>query len=361
MFCSPISGEAVTIKTEDIRVAVLKGVDTVKLDGVGVSTIDEYGHPLNIRLPAVIKREKNGLSIAGLTVRCLRAAAPGALQVNGKGYRDTVEIIPSDKGLLVVNELPLEDYLAGIINCEISSQWSMEAVKAQAVVARTYAVFQREARKNMPYHLESTVQDQVYEGCDVEDNRAVRGVRETAGEVLTYNGKVIQAFFHSSCGGHTEAVENVWSSGQPYLRGVECKYCLASPSVAWEQNLSLKKLESLLRNGGYKISGLRGVIPLSRYKSGRINDLSLIFDRGSLNIPAVVFRKVVGYGVIKSTNFDVRTSGENIVFSGVGYGHGVGLCQWGAKKRAEDGFNYREILEYYYPGTTLEKITDSSL
>ncbi len=360
-FGLPVPGEAVSVKTEDIRVAVLKGVNSVRLDGVDVTAVDEYGHPLNLTFPVVVNKDKKGLSVAGLTVRSLRASASESLKVNGKRFRDTVEITSSDKGLLVVNELSLEDYIAGIINSEISSQWSMEAVKAQAVVARTYAVFQREARKNMPYHLESTIMDQVYEGFDGEDSRAVRGVRETAGEVLTYNGAVIQAFFHSSCGGHTEAVENVWSFGQPYLQGVLCKYCLVSASVAWELPLSLKKLEALLRTGGYKVTGLRGVIPLSRYKTGRINDLSIVFDRGSINMPAVTFRKVVGYGVIKSTNFEVRSSGDGIVFSGAGYGHGVGLCQWGAKKRAEDGFSYREILAYYYPGTKLEKITDSNL
>ena len=359
--CLPVPGEALSNNTQDIRVAVLKGINTVKLDGAGVTTIDENGSALNIPLPAVIKKEKKGLSVAGLTVRSLRASVNGTLQVNGKGFRDTVEITSVEKGLVVVNELPLEDYIAGIINSEISSQWSMEAVKAQAVVARSYAVFQREARKNMPYHLESTVMDQVYDGFDGEDSRALRAVRETSGEVLTFNGTVIQAFFHSSCGGHTEAAENVWSFGQPYLQGVVCKYCLASPSVTWEQTISLKKLESLLRGAGYSISGLRGIVPLSRYKTGRINDLSIVFEGGSLNMPAVAFRKAVGYGVIKSTNFDVRISGDSIVFSGSGYGHGVGLCQWGAKKRAEDGFSYREILEYYYPGTTLEKISGSSL
>jgi stage II sporulation protein D len=95
---------------------------------------------------------------------------------------------------------------------------------------------------------------------------------------------------------------------------------------------------------------------LSRNASGRIDTLSIIFDRGSINIAAVDFRKTVGYSVIKSTSFEVRSSGENLVFSGVGYGHGVGLCQWGAKKRAEDGFSYREILTYYYPGTALDRI-----
>ena len=248
------------------------------------------------------------------------------------------------------------EYLVGLINCEISSAWPMEAVKAQAVVARSYAVYQRDARKNSVYQLESTVMDQVYSGFDNEDSRAVRGVRETAGEVLKYDGKTVQAFFHSSCGGHTEASENVWTFGLPYLRGVDCKYCLTSPSVSWVQNIPLRKLEILLKKGGFDAPGLRGIIPLSRNGSGRITALGIICERGSRNILAVDFRKTIGYGVIKSTNFDVRICGQNAVFTGTGYGHGVGLCQWGAKKRAEEGFSYREILSYYYPGTTLEKI-----
>jgi stage II sporulation protein D len=360
VLCLPLSANAVIFSPVNIRIAVLKGVETVRLEGSGLTVTDDQGKRLDISSPAMVKRSGNGISVNGISMRRLLASCssgtPNVVLVNGKGYRNGVEIQVAEKGLVVINELGLEDYLAGIINCEISSQWSMEAVKAQAVVARSYAVFQREARKNLPYHLESTVLDQVYGGCDLEDSRAVRGVRETAGEVLMYDGKVIQAFFHSSCGGHTEAAENVWSFGMPYLRGVDCKYCLTSPSVEWVLTIPLDKLESILRNGGYAVAGLRGIIPLSRNKSGRIESLSIVFENGSVNLSAVDFRKMVGYSVIKSTNFDVRISGENAIFSGRGYGHGVGLCQWGAKKRAEDGFNYREILSYYYPGTTQKKI-----
>jgi stage II sporulation protein D len=360
VLCLPLSANAGISNPVNIRIAVLKGVETVRLEGSGLTVTDDQGKRLDISSPAMVKRSGNGISVNGISMRRLLASCssgtPNVVLVNGKGYRNGVEIQVAEKGLVVINELGLEDYLAGIINCEISSQWSMEAVKAQAVVARSYAVFQREARKNLPYHLESTVLDQVYGGCDLEDSRAVRGVRETAGEVLMYDGKVIQAFFHSSCGGHTEAAENVWSFGMPYLRGVDCKYCLTSPSVEWVLTIPLDKLESILRNGGYAVAGLRGIIPLSRNKSGRIESLSIVFENGSVNLSAVDFRKMVGYSVIKSTNFDVRISGENAIFSGRGYGHGVGLCQWGAKKRAEDGFNYREILSYYYPGTTLKKI-----
>ncbi len=356
VFCFTASADAGSRAPENVRVAVLKGAESVRIDGTGLTAVDENGRRLDMGGPVTVKAENGGISVNGGIVRKLRCSARVVVRINGKSFRDVIEILPLEKGLLVINELPLEDYLAGIINSEISSQWPIEAIKAQAVVARSYAVYQMEARKNMPYQLESTVMDQVYDGYDGEDSRAVRGVRETSGEVLTFNGKVIQAFFHSSCGGHTEASEKVWSVAQPYLKGVACKYCLASPSVKWEKTIPLKKLEALLRKGGYNVRGICGIIPLARDESGRIGPMSILYPGGSINISAVDFRKTVGYGVIRSTDFEVCISGEDAVFTGAGYGHGVGLCQWGAEKRAEEGFNYREILSYYYPGTTLEKL-----
>lgn len=344
------------LRREVVRVALLKGSESVRLDGNGVLATDETGTPLRLGLPLVVKRGRDGLVVNGKSMNSLKAAAPAALLVNGKGYRGSIEITPADRGLLIVNELPLEDYLVGLINCEISSQWPMEAIKSQAVIARSYALYQKEARRNAPYHLDSSVMDQVYEGCDIEDSRAARGVRETAGEVLTYNGRIIQAFYHSNCGGHTEASENVWGFPLPYLQGVDCTYCLAAPSVKWEQTIPLKKIESLLKGSGYQSGGLKEIRGGRRNRSGRLNDLELVTARGKVSVPAVSFRKAIGYTVIKSTNFEVRTAGDDALFSGVGYGHGVGLCQWGAKQRAGDGFDYREILSYYYPGVRLEKL-----
>lgn len=352
---APGSTGIAALKPETIRVALLKGVETVMLDGDGVLATDEDGKPLVPNVPLLVKRSKNGLSVNGRNVRGLFASSPDFLLVNGKRYRGIIEVSSADKGILVVDELNLEDYLVGLINCEISSQWPMESIKAQAVIARSYAIYQREARKNAPYHLESSVLDQVYDGCDIEDSRAARGVGETAGEVLTFDGKVIQAFYHSNCGGHTEAVENVWGYPLTYLQGVDCKYCLVSGTGRWQQAIPLKKLESLLRGGAYQVYGLKEIKEGRRNRSGRLNELFLVTSKGTVVIPAVGFRKVIGYSVIKSTNFEVKTVGDDVLFAGVGYGHGVGLCQWGAKQRAEDGFDYREILSYYYPGTKLEK------
>lgn len=347
---------AAPLRPETIRVAIVKGAEQLKLTGDGVLATDESGTPLRFDLPVQVRRTRDGLSVGAKTVRRMTVASPAVIQVNGKSYRGLVEISPADKGLLVVNELPLEEYLIGLINCEISSLWPMEAVKAQAVIARSYALYQKEARRYALYHLESSVMDQVYDGAGIEDSRAARGVRETTGEVLTFGGRVIQAFYHSNCGGHTEAAENVWGGDLPYLQGVECGYCRSAPSGTWEQTISLKKIESQLRSAGHQVSGLREVRPGKSNESGRLRDLTLVTARGTTAVSAVSFRKALGYAVIKSTNFRIREVGDDIFFTGLGNGHGVGLCQWGAKQRACDGFDYREILSYYYPGVRLEKL-----
>jgi stage II sporulation protein D len=347
----PMVSRAASSDTETIRVAVYRGSESIRINGVGLEATSLSGSRLELSFPLVVKREGIGISAGGMNLRSLKITAPRFVQVNGKGYRGTLEVYPSEKGLLVVDEILLEEYLVGLINCEISSQWPMEAVKAQAVVARTFALYQKQSRKNLLYHLESTVYDQVYGGSDIEDSRAARAVEETHGEVVSYDGKVIQAFFHSSCGGHTEASQNVWSVKLPYLRGVECTYCMKTPSVLWEQTLSPKKIASLLRAAGYSVAGLEQIRVKSRYPSGRIEYLELVSADKIVTIPAVAFRKSIGYGVIRSTDFEVKLIDDAFVFIGLGYGHGVGLCQWGAKQRAEQGFSYREILSYYYPGT----------
>lgn len=353
------SGNAdASFRQETVRVAIVKGDEEVRIDGDGLLATDQNGEPVRFALPAPVRRAGDALSVSGRVLRRLTVASPATVTVNGKRYRGIIEVAPSDRGVLVINELPLEDYLVGLINCEISSQWPMESVKAQAVVARTYAVYQKKARAGAPYHLESSVLDQVYAGCEIEDSRAARGVRETAGEILAWGGQPIQAFYHSNCGGRTEVAENVWGFRLPYLKSVDCAYCADTPSTRWEQTLSLKKLEALLRGAGVAVPGLRDISEGKRNNSGRLADLVLASSRGNTVVSAVTFRKIVGYTVIKSTNFLVKVRGDEAVFTGMGYGHGVGLCQWGAKQRAADGFSYREILSYYYPAAILTRIDE---
>jgi stage II sporulation protein D len=346
------------LQADTIRVAIVKNALGITVDGDGLLALRENGAAVALKTPSVVKAVRDAVTVDGVPCRRLVFSAASAVFINGKPYHGIVEISFYDKGLLAVNELLLEDYLVGVINCEISSAWPIEAIKAQAVIARTYAVNRREARRNAPYHLESSVIDQVYNGCEIEDNRARRGVSETAGEVLTYDGAVIQAFYHSNCGGKTEAAENVWGTSIPYLKGVDCKYCQLSPSSSWDQKLSLKELEERLRAAGFKATALIDIRAGVRNSRGRLKNVIAVTQRGEIAIPGDQFRKAVGYGIIKSTNFTVKVANGDAFFSGLGNGHGVGLCQWGAKQRALEGFSYSEILSYYYPGTEPKQLSD---
>ncbi len=342
-----------------IRVAIFKSAPSITVTGVDLQVRDENGNLLDISSPVKVSYAVDAVVVDRIMYRKLSFIAAGDLRVNNRPYRGKTELSADLKGLLAVNELPLEEYLIGLINSEISSAWPIEAVKAQAVIARTYALHRKAIRRNQPYHLESTVMDQVYHGVVTEDSRAARAVSDTAGEVLTYDNEIIEAFYHSSCGGRTEASVNVWGKQLPYLKGVSCEYCLYNSNGTWEKRLTLKELEDKLRAGGYKVSAVSDVVAGARNSRGRVRDVIVSSQRGDLVLSGDKFRKAIGYSVIKSTNFVVNVSDGRASFSGYGNGHGVGLCQWGAKQRALNGFNYMEILSYYYPGTQLEKHFES--
>lgn len=345
---------------ETIRIAIVKGASEVTVAGEGLLITGGAGEAVQFSLPVTVRPFNDGLIAEGKFYSKLVFSASSLLLVNKKPYRGLAELSNADKGVLVINQLPLEDYLVGLINCEISSAWPIEAVKAQAVIARTYALNRKAARIKAPYHLESSVIDQVYDGSLIEDSRARRAVSDTQGEVIIHGGGVIQAFYHSNCGGKTEAAENVWGASLPYLKGVDCEYCLTSSAAsAWEQKLSLAQIEEKLRAAGHKLSGLTDIRPGAQNSRGRLKSVSLVAAKGGLSLTGDQFRKVIGYGVIKSTRFTVKIYNGEASFSGTGNGHGVGLCQWGAKQRAIDGFGYREILSYYYPGTELQKFSDN--
>jgi len=346
----------VAASNEQIRVAIAKVSDSVTIDGDGVLATDETGKPLVLEFPLTFQNERGRVQAGNSSSRLIRLAAAGKVRMNGKSYRGLLELSVQNGKLLVVNQLALEQYLVGVINSEISSTWPMESIKAQAVIARTFAVAKRKERSKALYHLESTVMDQAYEGSDEEDSRAARGVVETKDEVLTYNGSVIQAFYHANSGGRTEASQNVWGVALPYLQGVECQYGLTSTTSSWEQQLPLSKIEAALKSS--KVYGLTDIKAGPRNNRGRLKNVVLVTERGNVTLLATKFRMAVGSTVVKSTNFTVRVENGTAYFNGVGYGHGVGLCQYGAKQRALDGFKYDEILSYYYPGTKLSKLSE---
>jgi stage II sporulation protein D len=342
---------------------------------------------------------------------------PNFIEVNRRHYRGTVAIhrTHGKTGLTVVNTLPLEEYLYGVIPREISPAWPVEAVKAQAVAARTYALYSMNKYREDGYDVNTSTDCQVYGGRDNEDAKSNRAVDDTFGQVIIYQGKIIPAFFHASGGGYTESNENVWGGNQPFLRGV-VDYDENSPHYRWEKQILPKDIDAALLSAGYNIGHLQAIelSPLGkppvnspdRGVSGRVKTLSLVGTTGNVQISGSKLRTILG---LNSTLFDIkiilqteksfevevtdsygdrdvkivdmnlppvspkplatdkgtirRLSGrpnEIIVISGFGWGHGLGMSQWGAKAMAEkapagDTAYFKEILKHYYTGVDIHK------
>lgn len=330
------------------------------------------------------------------------------VQVNKRRYRGDISIhrTAGKTGMTVVNTLPLEQYLYGIIKNEISPDWPMEAVKAQAVAARTYALANFNKHKADGFDVCATTDCQVYGGRESEAPRSLEAVNDTRGLVLLHNDKLITAYFHSSSGGYTENSENVWQTSQPYLRGV-ADYDQNCPYFKWEKKLTIAELNQAVLKAGYNIGAVKAIelsplgpppiISSDRGVSGRVKTIRLLGTNGNIEIAGTKFRSMLD---LRSTLFDIsvisnefakpvlanvekklsqsqipfalppvdnsnihQVTGEPtdlLVIDGSGWGHGLGLSQWGAKAMAEKAPNgnteyFKEILKHYYQGIEIKK------
>ena len=268
-----------------------------------------------------------------------------------------VHIVRRGKGFLVINQADLEEYVKGVVPSEVNSSWHPEMLKAQAVAARTYALYQQMLSASREYDVVATVQDQVYKGKNGVDAAVLRAVDETRGLVLTYQNAPIYAAFSSTAAGLTEDAVNVWSKDYPYLKGVECPFDLDSPYYHWKASFRLDKLEQSLRQQGFAVGIISSIEPLSFSRGGRVAKLRVVHSEGELILRGEDLRKAVGYSIVPSTQFTIDALGQDIVLSGYGAGHAVGMCQWGAKELAGLGYSFSTILAYYYPGTELRDMS----
>ena len=267
-----------------------------------------------------------------------------------------VHLVRRGKGFLVINRVDLEEYVKGVVPAEVSSTWHPEMLKAQAVAARTYALYQQMLSATREYDVAATVQDQVYRGKQGIDAGILRAVEDTRGLVVTYQDAPIYAAFSSTAAGLTEDAMNVWSKEYPYLKGVECPFDLASPYYQWKSSFKVDTLEQNLRQQGYSVGAIATMTPLALSRGGRVATLRILHSGGELILRGEELRKAVGYTIIPSTQFAIESIGRDVVLSGYGAGHAVGMCQWGAKELAELGYPFSTILRYYYPGTELQNM-----
>jgi stage II sporulation protein D len=330
-----------------------------------------------------------GVARAGEVPERLTPSGTDFVRFKGKRYRGTLRTINTDSGVLVVNTVPLEQYLKGVVPLELGERPAAEraAMEAQAVAARSYTVSRLIASRggrgrSEHYDLVPSTADQVYGGADAERPNASAAVEATRGLVLRYGDRVIAAPYSSACGGETATAQEAWagSAGEPYLQRVSDKmpgrdvryYCDIAPRFYWERSLTGDELDAVvaryLRSVTRVPSGGPGAVQAirvaERFPSGRVRVLELRTAAGTFDVAGNPARNVLRTPAgepLPSSYFSVSaeqsaSSITRVVLRGNGYGHGVGMCQWGAIGRARAGQNVEMILRTYFPGTTLGSI-----
>ena len=263
-----------------------------------------------------------------------------------RNYGGAISFRVNNKKLDIVNRVEMDEYLKGVLPKEMSPSFPMESLKAQALCSRSFAINNYNKFIKNGYNLDDTTRSQVYYGKDVEEKTTNKAVEETIGQVIKYDGKVAETIFCASSGGYTVASSEAWGGNSvPYLISKEDPYSVHP----WKYELKNSDLKKLNLSDVFSVS-------LDYNNSNRVNNLTFSTSKGDVKIKATDFRNKIGNTIIKSTLFDVNVIGNKVFVSGRGYGHGVGMSQYGAVEMAKKGSNYKDIIEFYFPGTNIEKI-----
>ncbi len=328
-----------------VRVRIAAGVGAVRIEGASLRV---GGRPVH-RTSLVATAVAGEIRVAGISERRpVSVDGVGPLAVDGRSYPGAVLLIPVDRGGMdVVNRVPLEQYVERSVSREVYASWPAEALRAQAVVARTYALHQARVHVSEEFDLKASVLSQRYGGGPVP--AAIRrAVAATRGEYLTYEGAPILAAYHSSAGGRTASSAEVWGTALPYLSAVDSPDDEA-PDYFWSFEIALADLRDALREAGYE--GVEGA-PVEVVETSRTRRVRIL-RVGDARLSGRELRQVLGGRAIRSARFDVRIDGDRVRFLGSGAGHGVGMDQWGARELARRGRTYRDIVLHYYPGSEL--------
>ncbi len=337
----------------ELRVAIKQGANQLQVGSSTQAIVrDSSGQTVGeLQAMDAFKAEgSDGVMLGKLKAKALwiEPTGDGYVWIGDRWYRGRTQLLATGKGLTAINHVNIEHYLYSVLGSEMYPTWPQEALKAQAVAARSYALHKRSTSGNSLYDVVDTTASQVYKGLEGEAQTTHQAVEATAGQVMTYNGQVILAVFHSSSGGHTENVEDIWKESLPYLRGV-VDYDMGAPVFEWTKNFSSSELSS-------KISGVGTVTSMTAERktpNGRVVTMLVKGDRGTKRISGNDLRNTLG---LKSTLFVVNPNGDGFQIQGRGYGHGLGLSQWGAHNLAQQGVGYQKILSHYYQNTTLARL-----
>jgi stage II sporulation protein D len=349
-----------------VRVSIMDDKDLVYLSVKGTYKIYAINSDRVLmegpRLVTKVSGTKDGLLVGAKELKMggirVKAEGKAKIYVGGRLFRGEVDIVRKDNNkLMLINHIGLDDYLYGVLYHEVSHRWPMEALKAQAIAARTFALYQARQNKMQPYDLRSDIYSQVYGGSTSERWSTTMAVDVTKGKVLVYDGDLLPAYYHATCAGSTEDSSRLWNIGIAPLKGVTCNYCSKSPHYKWTKEIPLWSLEGKLRENGYKIGKIASVNILSKNNSGRVDKMEIKDNAGvSIVLTGKDFRQLMGPNELRSTKFNVSVKWGSLVIEGRGWGHGVGMCQWGAFGMASGGKKADEILKFYYPGAEIASI-----
>jgi stage II sporulation protein D len=391
---APEAGPTPEGRAPEIRVGLATGAARVTFAGdSGLSFLDGEGAALAAAEPGSTwqaRASAGGFTLAGPTGWAISGQpavtvgprqAGGIVLVNGKGYRGTVQLSRDRSGLTVINRVGMEDYLTGVLGAEMGRRDSADAaaLAAQAIVSRTFAIRNLGKRATEGFDLYATVADQVYGGVGAEYPLARWAVQATAGQIVSWQGLPIDAFFFSTCGGRTATGTEVFAAAdRPYLQSVVDtdpegqSYCRISPRYRWREEWTGAQLDDVLQRSlppaaagvqAADVAPVQGVSVTRRTGSDRVARLSLAIRRGTVTVEGPAVRQVlrpVGEASLRSAVFqliETRAGARlaKLVAEGGGAGHGVGFCQWGAVGRARAGQDAVTILRAYFPGTELSR------
>ena len=337
----------------------------VRLDGIGTRVVLE-GESIRVWAPGGALLAEGGGSVV-LAARGDRIAwgsareipspadfgATEGIRADGKRFPGRVRVTAAGGRLRVVAVVPLEEYVAGVVSREAPRTFARGALEALAVAARTYALAAMEKPRDPAFDVVDGVEDQVFEGTDRSDGPFRAATEATRGMALFHQGSLARAVYHSTCGGSTESAADAWGRDVPYLRAAACDDCRESPSRRWEHRMSRPEGKRVALALGVRAGDDLTIAAVGATGTGRAIRIRLASAGVSRETAAASFRQAAGYGRIRSLKLKVVPSGAGWTFSGEGYGHGVGMCQWGANGMAKRGRGFREILARYYPGTRI--------
>jgi stage II sporulation protein D len=387
------AGQKFHVPSSTVRIVLYQGMSQARVQASSAMDLLNGGTPgaVTLRGGAAIERgdatgraffkmENLGRIVVALPCTLFAKSEFNIVKIEDLSCRGSLIVAPEQGGLFtLVSFLDVEDYLRGVVPLEVGRGSSdiAEAVKAQAVAARTYTYRKMQDNARAPWDLAATVADQVYGGVGAESELCNRAIHATEGEVMLYHDSLIYAYYHSTCGGRTASIEDVWSkSPLGYLRSVDDNdgpggpFCSSSPSFAWEEQWPLPQFSFIVNRSSREAfpqnpsSGeVRSVSIDSRFFCGRVKQCSVRTSNGTFvyggdKIRFVFRRNSAGYPILKSSFITgVSVQSGTVVIKGRGYGHGVGMCQMGAIGRARAGKNYDEILKAYYSGITIKRVT----